>query len=66
MECVYSDEPVRRPGSAMAAGDSCELESSEETALQGLSCAGYGSSVCVTASFGLLAAARVLISLAAD
>jgi tRNA A37 threonylcarbamoyladenosine dehydratase len=28
--------------------------------LHGLSCAGYGSSVCVTAGFGFAAASRVL------
>jgi tRNA A37 threonylcarbamoyladenosine dehydratase len=50
--CVYSDEPIRRPEAA-----SCDLD---EPGLQGLSCAGYGSSVCVTAAFGFAAAARVL------
>lgn len=50
VQCVYSLEPVRRPATA----DSCE------GGPQGLSCAGYGSSVCVTASFGLAAASRAL------
>jgi len=55
--CVYSDEPIRRPEAA-----SCDID---EAGLQGLSCAGYGSSVCVTAAFGFAAAARVLGILAA-
>lgn len=50
--CVYSDEPVRKPAQA-----GCEFEPS---ALSGLHCAGYGSSVCVTAAFGMAAAASIL------
>ncbi|MBI4984601.1 MAG: tRNA threonylcarbamoyladenosine dehydratase [Rhodocyclales bacterium] len=52
VDCVYSVEPVQRPQSAACAVD--------EAGLQGLNCAGYGSSVCVTASFGFAAAARLL------
>jgi tRNA A37 threonylcarbamoyladenosine dehydratase len=48
IEAVYSDEPVRRPA-ACASG-----------APQGLSCAGYGSSMAVTACIGLFIAARIL------
>lgn len=51
IDCVYSIEPIRRP----TAG-ACDLD---EAGLHGLNCAGYGSSVCVTAAFGLAAAARV-------
>jgi tRNA A37 threonylcarbamoyladenosine dehydratase len=51
--CVYSDEPIRRPVAEAA----CDLD---EPGLHGLSCAGYGSSVCVTAAFGFAAAARLL------
>ena len=51
--CVYSDEPIRRPLAEAA----CDID---EPGLQGLSCAGYGSSVCVTAAFGFAAAARVI------
>ncbi len=50
--CVYSDEPVHRPKSRH-----CDVE---DTAITGLNCAGYGSSVCVTAPFGMAAAALVL------
>ncbi|HQR05140.1 MAG: tRNA threonylcarbamoyladenosine dehydratase [Proteobacteria bacterium] len=52
VDCVYSPEPVVRPG-----GGECEMP---EGGPQGLNCAGYGSSVMVTASFGFAAAARLL------
>ena len=55
VECVFSVELAARPEGA---GQACDPE--QVTALAGLSCAGYGSSVAVTASFGLAAAARVL------
>lgn len=53
--CVYSDEQVRKPDAACAIDDD-----TERAALTGLNCAGYGSSVCVTAPFGMAAAALVL------
>ncbi len=46
LECVYSDEPVILPQRTDA---NCDLEA---TSITGLNCAGYGSSVCVTAAFG--------------
>jgi tRNA A37 threonylcarbamoyladenosine dehydratase len=52
VDCVYSLEPIRRPAAA-----ACDVD---EAGLHGLSCAGYGSSVCVTAGFGFAAASRVL------
>jgi tRNA A37 threonylcarbamoyladenosine dehydratase len=52
--CIYSDEPITRP-------DRCE---DKEGVLNGLSCAGYGSSVCVTAPFGFAAAGLLLDMLA--
>lgn len=55
VDCVYSLEPIRRP----ATTDFCE------GGPQGLSCAGYGSSVCVTAGFGFAAASRALALLGA-
>lgn len=58
--CVYSSEPLARP---RGEGGACH-ERPEDRHLHGLNCAGYGSSVCVTAAFGLLAAARVLNDLA--
>ena len=53
---VFSSEPLRYPEN----GASCD----EPPALNGLNCAGYGSSVCVTAPFGLFAASEVLRHLA--
>ena len=47
---VYSDEPVEKPAEA------CETDAG----LTGLHCAGYGSSICVTASFGFVAAQHAL------
>ena len=49
---VYSSEPVRYPDT----GANCDALPSPA----GLNCAGYGSSVCVTASFGLFAASEAL------
>ncbi len=56
VECVHSTEPLRLP---RGDGGAC-YERPEDGRIHGLNCAGYGSSVCVTASFGLQAAARVL------
>ena len=53
---VFSTEPLRYPEN----GASCE----EPPTLAGLNCAGYGSSVCVTAPFGLFAASVALRQLA--
>lgn len=53
---VYSDEVVQTPD------NSCATDS----ALTGLNCAGYGSSVCVTAPFGFMAAAQVMRILLED
>lgn len=50
--CVFSDEPLHRPQTL-----ACDVD---EAGLHGLSCAGYGSSVAVTAGFGLAAAAHCL------
>ncbi|PAS98182.1 MAG: tRNA cyclic N6-threonylcarbamoyladenosine(37) synthase TcdA [Candidatus Dactylopiibacterium carminicum] len=46
---IYSTEPLQRPAACTT-----------DDAPQGLSCAGYGSGVCVTASFGFFAAAVAL------
>jgi tRNA threonylcarbamoyladenosine dehydratase len=46
--CVFSREPVAMPG-----GDGCAVDGS-------LNCHGYGSSVAVTGTFGMVAAARAL------
>lgn len=55
VECVYSVESIVRP--SVCADDG--------RGPQGLACAGYGSSMCVTAAFGLAAAARILAAILA-
>lgn len=55
--CVYSDQPIQRP----RGGAACDVDGVPHAlSPQGLNCAGYGSSVMVTASFGFAAAARVV------
>lgn len=49
---IYSDEEVVQPNRT------CETDA--EAAVTGLNCAGYGSSVCVTAPFGFAAVAAIL------
>lgn len=63
---VYSDEPLRYPPAKV---EVCEIEAAPAGALglnARLNCAGFGSSVCVTAAFGLTAAAHVLRELAEE
>lgn len=68
VECVFSPEQIRRPTLAGAldttANSSCALPDTATAGsidgAAGLNCAGYGSSVAVTAGFGFAAAARVL------
>jgi tRNA A37 threonylcarbamoyladenosine dehydratase len=55
---VYSTEPLRYP----QAENSC----STPPAAAGLNCAGFGSSVCVTAVFGMTAAAKAIELIAGD
>ncbi len=68
IDAVYSMEPLRQPeicapddNDAGADGDA----SGEAAGVTGLNCAGYGSAMVVTASFGLVAAAHVLRKIAA-
>ncbi|WDD95106.1 tRNA cyclic N6-threonylcarbamoyladenosine(37) synthase TcdA [Burkholderia sp. FERM BP-3421] len=64
VDAVYSDEPLIYPEPAQA--DACALDADAAPAgPAGLNCAGFGSSVCVTASFGFAASAHVLRALAA-
>lgn len=56
IEAVFSTEPLRLP-----AVDACDAAAAgAASAPQGLACAGYGSSMAVTAGVGLLCAARAL------
>lgn len=57
---IYSTEPLRYPAKDQTA---CDVDGLAGP--QGLNCAGFGSSVCVTAAFGLAAAAKVINSLVA-
>ena len=67
VNAVYSDEPLIYPEAPV-----CDLSEGAEhletgagySGPVGLNCAGFGSSVCVTASFGFAAAAHVLRELA--
>lgn len=52
---IFSTEQLHLPESSCQTG---------KTSLAGLNCAGYGSSICVTASFGFAAAAHVLKKIA--
>jgi tRNA A37 threonylcarbamoyladenosine dehydratase len=58
IDAVFSTEPLRFPQ------DSCAID--DRSGVTGLNCAGFGSSMVVTASFGLVAAAHVLNRLAAQ
>lgn len=67
VSAVYSDEPLIYPEAAV-----CDIDEEAEHVTTspghhgpvGLNCAGFGSSVCVTASFGFAAVAHVLRALA--
>lgn len=56
IDAVFSMEPLRYP----EAEDACEVGSS----VSGLNCAGFGSSMVVTASFGMIAAGHLLRKMA--
>lgn len=76
IDAVYSTEPVRMPeASAASAGseadpdleaglDSETVPAANTVGVSGLHCAGYGSAVAVTATFGFIAAGHVLRKLA--
>lgn len=59
VDAVYSTEPLRAPFASCAAD-------AARGGTTGLNCAGFGSSMAVTASFGMVAAAHVLRELAAS
>ncbi len=77
IDAVFSTEPLRFP--ALAEGEACVIAPGEDmdvgedaadiaeaaqAGVTGLNCAGFGSAMVVTASFGLVAAAHVLKKLA--
>jgi tRNA A37 threonylcarbamoyladenosine dehydratase len=57
IDAVFSMEPLRYP----EAGDACAVDPNSIT---GLNCAGFGSSMVVTATFGMVAAGHLLKRLA--
>ena len=64
IDAVYSTEPLRFPELCLPDQDDAGSAVDENAGLPGLHCAGYGSAVVVTASFGFIAAAHVLNQLA--
>ena len=60
IDAVFSTEPLRQPDTGE--DDACEVDG--QAGVTGLNCAGFGSAMVVTASFGLVAAAHVLRRLA--
>lgn len=66
IDAVFSTEPLRQPEN----GEVCAIDNDDDDAdtavgVTGLNCAGFGSAMVVTASFGLVAAAHVLKRIAA-
>ena len=59
IDAVFSTEPLRFPEA-----EACAIEDTNQPSVTGLNCAGFGSAMAVTASFGLVAAAAVLRALA--
>ena len=63
--CVYSDEGVIEPDAVCAVVERRNVAGNEASnearaGVTGLNCAGYGSSVCVTAPFGFVAAGLLI------
>nr|WP_238264762.1 tRNA cyclic N6-threonylcarbamoyladenosine(37) synthase TcdA [Cupriavidus pauculus] len=65
IQAVYSDEPLRYPEPEQQACEIDEIPPAPRPGPQGLACAGFGSSVAVTAVFGFVAASAVISALAA-
>jgi tRNA A37 threonylcarbamoyladenosine dehydratase len=64
VDAVFSMEPLKFPDT----GDVCEIDSDDappvKAGLTGINCAGFGSAMVVTATFGMVAAGHVLQKLA--
>jgi tRNA A37 threonylcarbamoyladenosine dehydratase len=65
IDAVFSMEVLSMPETAEACEISADASTNTSAGVTGLNCAGFGSSIVVTASFGLMAAAQVLRKLAA-
>ncbi len=68
IDAVWSSEPLRQPELCelddASASSADEDTDSKQPGITGINCAGYGSAVVVTASFGFVAAGHVLRALA--
>ncbi|QGZ39845.1 tRNA A37 threonylcarbamoyladenosine dehydratase [Pseudoduganella flava] len=66
VDAVFSMEPLKFPDT----GDVCEVDADDappaKPGLTGINCAGFGSAMVVTATFGLIAAGHVLKKLAEE
>lgn len=61
IDAVFSMEPLKYPEGDAA---SCSVDSDDRNGVTGLNCAGFGSAMVVTASFGMVAVSHVLNKLA--
>lgn len=57
---IYSDEAIIAPNDVCEADADATSHLTANNSMTGLNCAGYGSSVCVTAPFGFAAAAHLI------
>ncbi len=64
IDAVFSDEPLIYPTDSEAEACAVDPMQAEEEGITGLNCAGFGSTVAVTAVFGFVAAGHVLKRLA--
>lgn len=61
VDAVFSMEPLKFPET----GEACAVDGDERAGgVTGLNCAGFGSAMVVTATFGMVAASQVLLKLA--
>ncbi|MBA5639034.1 tRNA cyclic N6-threonylcarbamoyladenosine(37) synthase TcdA [Duganella sp. LX20W] len=60
VDAVFSMEPLKFPES----GEACAVDGDDRGGVTGLNCAGFGSAMVVTASFGMVAASHMLRKLA--
>ena len=64
IDAVFSMEPLQLPGGEQACSLTVDGDDRTDKGVTGLNCAGFGSAMVVTASFGMVAAAHVLRKLA--
>jgi tRNA A37 threonylcarbamoyladenosine dehydratase len=63
VDAVFSMEPLKFPET----GEACSVDGDERapsTSITGINCAGFGSAMVVTATFGMVAAGHLLRKLA--